>query len=151
MRTFLRYELFHNAIVSPYRIFLMYIRSFNMFDESFCVTTNKHDMGFLMKSDADSSESNSKTLRQIHSEEDDEERFQADLQRAVRQSLGMQVIFILFFDYIYSKQSFNSSIFLILYYFSKLGSTQNMTYHKMTCYWFRKYCHIPSIPLLIYN
>ncbi|KAL1812484.1 hypothetical protein ACET3Z_022549 [Daucus carota] len=37
--------------------------------------------------DADSSESNSKTLRQIHSEEDDEERFQADLQRAVRQSL----------------------------------------------------------------
>lgn len=37
--------------------------------------------------DGDCSESNSKTLRQIHSEEDDEERFQADLQRAVRQSL----------------------------------------------------------------
>lgn len=29
-----------------------------------------------------------KTLRQLHAEEDDEERFQADLKQAVRQSLG---------------------------------------------------------------
>lgn len=30
-----------------------------------------------------------KTLRQLHVEDDDEERFQADLKKAVRQSLGM--------------------------------------------------------------
>lgn len=29
-----------------------------------------------------------KTLRQLQAEEDDEERFQADLKKAVRQSLG---------------------------------------------------------------
>lgn len=29
-----------------------------------------------------------KTLRQLHAEEDDEERFQAELNKAVRQSLG---------------------------------------------------------------
>lgn len=36
----------------------------------------------------------SKTLRQLQAEEDDEERFQADLKQAVRQSLGK--LYILF-------------------------------------------------------
>lgn len=30
-----------------------------------------------------------KTLRQLHTEEDDEQRFQEDLKKAVRESLGM--------------------------------------------------------------
>lgn len=33
-------------------------------------------------------EGGTKTLRQLQAEEDDEERFQADLKQAVRQSLG---------------------------------------------------------------
>lgn len=33
-------------------------------------------------------ENGSKTLRELHAEEDDEERFQEDLKKAVRQSLG---------------------------------------------------------------
>ena len=35
-----------------------------------------------------SGEGSTKTLRQLQAEEDDEERFQADLKKAVRQSLG---------------------------------------------------------------
>ena len=35
-----------------------------------------------------SGEGSTKTLRQLHTEEADEERFQADLKKAVRQSLG---------------------------------------------------------------
>lgn len=33
-----------------------------------------------------------KTLRQLQAEEDDEERFQADLKKAVRQSLGKEIL-----------------------------------------------------------
>jgi len=36
-------------------------------------------------------DSGTKTLRQLHVEDDGEERFQADLQKAVRQSLGMHI------------------------------------------------------------
>lgn len=35
-----------------------------------------------------SGEGGTKTLRQLQAEEDDEERFQSDLKKAVRQSLG---------------------------------------------------------------
>lgn len=35
-----------------------------------------------------SGDNGAKTLRQLQAEEDDEERFQADLKKAVRQSLG---------------------------------------------------------------
>lgn len=35
-----------------------------------------------------------KTLRQLQAEEDDEERFQADLKRAVRQSLGVSLLLL---------------------------------------------------------
>lgn len=43
-----------------------------------------------------SGETGTKTLRQLQAEEDDEERFQADLLKAVRQSLG-----IFFLPYLY--------------------------------------------------
>ena len=44
---------------------------------------------FVRKLDTSCSGDNgTKTLRQLHTEEDDEERFQADLEKAVRQSLG---------------------------------------------------------------
>ena len=36
----------------------------------------------------------SKTLRQLQAEEDEEERFQADLKQAVRQSLGTDNLFL---------------------------------------------------------
>lgn len=37
-----------------------------------------------------------KTLRQLQAEEDDEERFQADLKQAVRQSLGKSLLLLLY-------------------------------------------------------
>ncbi|XP_057857330.2 uncharacterized protein LOC131066556 isoform X1 [Cryptomeria japonica] len=45
------------------------------------------NQGVSEKSGVVSGENNSKTLRQLHAEEDDEERFQAELEQAVRQSL----------------------------------------------------------------
>lgn len=43
-------------------------------------------------------DSGTKTLRQLHVEDDDEERFQADLKKAVRQSLGVHIYLFFFFQ-----------------------------------------------------
>lgn len=62
------------------------VRCFLCFCPSF---ENYVDMGTSGKPVAlISGEGSTKTLRQLHAEEDDEERFQADLKKAVRQSLG---------------------------------------------------------------
>lgn len=50
-------------------------------------TVSKQGLSLNEKAGVASGENSSKTLRQLHAEEDDEERFQADLQQAVRQSL----------------------------------------------------------------
>lgn len=50
-------------------------------------TVSKQGFPSNEKAGVASGENSSKTLRQLHAEEDDEERFQADLQQAVRQSL----------------------------------------------------------------
>jgi hypothetical protein len=39
-------------------------------------------------------EHESKTLRQLQAEQDDEERFQADLERALQQSLSRKPLFV---------------------------------------------------------
>lgn len=44
--------------------------------------------GLLLESDNSCLENGAKTPRQLHSEEDDEERLQADFKRAVRHSCG---------------------------------------------------------------
>lgn len=48
-----------------------------------------------------SGENGTKTLRQLHAEEEDEERFQADLKKAVRQSLGKMFAITSFSIYIW--------------------------------------------------
>eukprot|EP01018_Ginkgo_biloba_P016270 Gb_39086 [translate_table: standard] len=51
------------------------------------VRGSKQSPSLYEKAGAASGENGTKTLRQLHAEEDDEERFQADLEQAVRQSL----------------------------------------------------------------
>jgi hypothetical protein len=61
-------------------------------------TSGSHPLPLMLlpapASTAEGGEHESKTLRQLQAEQDDEERFQADLERALQQSLSRKPLFV---------------------------------------------------------